>query len=41
MIVDLARIAMAAPLLVAGQAITTLAYRVAGAAHLNPHRRTS
>lgn len=35
------RIALGAPLIIAGQTITTLGYRIAGAVHLNPHRRQS
>lgn len=35
------RIILAAPLIVTGQTISTIGYALAGAAHLNPHRRSS
>lgn len=35
------RIMLGAPFILAGQAATTLGYALAGARHLNPHRRTS
>jgi hypothetical protein len=33
------RILTATPLILTGQAITSIAYRLAGAPHLNPHKR--
>jgi hypothetical protein len=41
MTLDAARILASIPLILAGQAISTLGYRVAGARHLNPHTRSS
>jgi len=38
---DAVRIVASIPLILAGQAITSIGYRIAGAAHLNPFRRTS
>lgn len=35
------RLALAAPWLLAGQAITDIGFLIAGARHLNPHRRSS
>lgn len=33
------RILTASPLILTGQAITSIGYRLAGAQHLNPHNR--
>lgn len=41
MSLDAARILASIPLILGGQVITTLGYRVAGARHLNPHTRRS
>jgi len=35
------RVLAAAPFILAGQLITEIGYAVAGAPHLNPHRRLS
>lgn len=35
------RILVSIPLILGGRAITNVGYAVAGATHLNPHRRTS
>lgn len=36
-----ARILLSIPLILTGQVISSIGYRVAGAVHLNPHRRPS
>lgn len=36
-----ARVLVSIPLILAGKAITDLGYIIAGANHLNPHRRSS
>lgn len=33
------RIALGAPLIIVGEVVTTIGYALAGARHLNPHRR--
>jgi hypothetical protein len=35
------RILTATPLILTGQAITSIGYRLAGAEHLNPHKRNT
>ncbi len=35
------RLLVAAPVIVAGEVLTTIGFAIAGASHLNPHRRTS
>lgn len=37
----MSRIALGAPWIIAGEIVTTIGYRIAGANHLNPHRRPS
>ena len=35
------RILAGAPLIIVGEVVTTIGYAIAGATHLNPHRRQS